>query len=121
MVDGKVVPTLVYRRREHRIDLTELPLTAHADGVRPALDGLEGYHLARWSDSDRIYVAVTDLPAAELADFVTLFRAAAKGERERGANRPLITPQAGAGAQMSQASRRSRGLSHCGAELEPIG
>lgn len=81
VVGGKIAPTLVYRRREHRIDVTELPLAGRGDpAVRHA--SLEGYHLALWSDSDRSYVAVTDLPSAELADFVTLFRAAAKGERE---------------------------------------
>jgi len=81
VIDGKVVPTLVYRRREHRIDVTELPLSGHDDRIL-RLDSLEGYHMARWSDADRSYVAVTDLPVAELADFVTLFRAGAKGERE---------------------------------------
>lgn len=81
VIDGKVVPTLVYRRREHRIDVTELPLSGHDDRIL-RLDSLEGYHLARWGDADRAYVAVTDLPVAELTDFVTLFRAGAKGERE---------------------------------------
>ncbi len=78
---AKIVPTLVYRRREHRIDVTELALTGGGDkNVR--LSSLDGYHLAHWSDSDRAYVAVTDLPEAELADFVALFRSAATGERE---------------------------------------
>jgi anti-sigma factor RsiW len=86
VIDGKVVPTLVYRRREHRIDVTELPLSGHDDG-NLRLESLEGYHLARWNDADRAYVAVTDLPQTELADFVTLFRAGAKGERED-ANKP---------------------------------
>jgi anti-sigma factor RsiW len=81
VVDGKVVPTLVYRRREHRIDVTELALSGPDDG-KVRLESFEGYHVARWSDADRAYVAVTDLPASELADFVTLFRAGAKGERE---------------------------------------
>lgn len=80
-VDGKIVPTLVYRRREHRIDVTELALTGGEDkAVR--LTRLDGYHLAHWSDSDRAYLAVTDLPEAELADFVALFRKAATGETE---------------------------------------
>jgi anti-sigma factor RsiW len=86
VIDRKVVPTLVYRRREHRIDVTELPLSGHDDRIL-RLGSFEGYHLARWSDADRAYVAVTDLPVAELADFVTLFRAGANGERED-ANKP---------------------------------
>jgi anti-sigma factor RsiW len=79
-MDGKIVPTLVYRRREHRIDVTELALSGGGEKTR--LSRLDGYHLAHWSDSDRAYVAVTDLPEAELADFVALFRAAAASERE---------------------------------------
>jgi len=80
VLDGKIVPTLVYRRREHRIAVTELALKGGEEKVR--LSSLDGYHLAHWSDSDRAYVAVTDLPEAELADFVALFRKAAAGERE---------------------------------------
>ena len=79
--DGKVAPTLVYRRREHRIDVTELPLGRDASG-QTRLTSLDGYHVARWSDADRAYFAVTDLPESELADFVALFRKAAAGERE---------------------------------------
>jgi anti-sigma factor RsiW len=86
VIDGKIVPTLVYRRREHRIDVTELALTKADDGIF-RLERLDGYHVARWSDADRAYVAVTDLPEAELADFVALFRKAATGERED-ANKP---------------------------------
>lgn len=81
VIDGKVAPTLVYRRREHRIDVTELPLGRDASG-QTRLTSLDGYHVARWSDADRAYVAVTDLPAAELADFAALFRKAAADERE---------------------------------------
>ena len=61
-------------------------MAGHDDG-NFRLESFAGYHLARWSDADRAYVAVTDLPSAELADFVTLFRNAAKGERED-ANKP---------------------------------
>jgi anti-sigma factor RsiW len=86
VIDGKIVPTLVYRRREHRIDLTELALSGRED-ANVRLESFEGYHLARWSDADRAYIAVTDLPSAELTDFVALFRAGAKGERED-ANKP---------------------------------
>jgi anti-sigma factor RsiW len=80
-LDGRIVPTLVYKRREHRIEVTELPLTGRG-GNGAATTSLDGYHIARWTDSDRAYVAVTDLPEPELADFVTLFRAAVASERE---------------------------------------
>jgi anti-sigma factor RsiW len=80
-LDGRIAPTLVYRRREHRIEVTELPLSGRA-GETIATSGLDGYHVARWSDFDRAYVAVTDLPESELADFVAAFRAAVAAERE---------------------------------------
>jgi len=80
VVDRHVAPTLVYKRREHRIDVSELPLTGADATLR--FSSLEGYHLARWSDADRSYLAVTDLPQSELADFVALFRAAGAVERE---------------------------------------
>ena len=84
-LDGRIVPTLVYRRREHRIEVSELPLAGKASDI-VTKSGFDGYHIARWSDSDRNYVAVSDLPESELADFVALFRAAVGAEREE--NRP---------------------------------
>lgn len=75
----RIAPVLVYSRREHRIDLTELPLQG-AGG--PGFSSLDGLHVARWSDNDRSYVAVSDLPQPELAEFVNQFRAAAVKERE---------------------------------------
>jgi anti-sigma factor RsiW len=80
-LDGRIAPTLVYRRREHRIEVTELPLSGRASQAI-STSRLDGYHVARWSDFDRSYVAVTDLPEPELADFVASFRAAVAAERE---------------------------------------
>jgi anti-sigma factor RsiW len=80
-LDGRIVPTLVYRRREHRIEVTELPLSGRPS-ENIATSRFDGYHVARWSDSDRAYVAVTDLPETELADFIASFRAAVSAERE---------------------------------------
>lgn len=80
-LDGRVAPTLVYRRREHRIEVTELPLAGRPED-KTRMSSLDGFHVARWSDSDRAYVAVTDLPESELADFVAQFRAAVTKERE---------------------------------------
>lgn len=82
-LDSRVVPTLVYRRRAHRIEVTELPV-AGRQGAAVAFGGRDGFQTASWSDADRNYVAVTDLSGAELADFVGLFRAAINAERETG-------------------------------------
>ena len=80
-LDGRIVadPGLSAARTSHRGDGTAAGRQA-TDIVTQS--GFEGYHLARWSDADRAYVAVTDLPAPELADFVTAFRAAVAAERE---------------------------------------
>ncbi len=77
IVAGQPAPTLVYRRREHQIALTELPSSA----LTKARGALQGYASQAWSDGDRGYVAVSDVAPAELALFAELFRKAAAGER----------------------------------------
>jgi anti-sigma factor RsiW len=72
IVDHAPVPTLVYRRREHFISVSELPLR-DAHSWRGAV---EGYHVESWADAERAYVAVSDIDAPELADFAEAFRRA---------------------------------------------
>jgi anti-sigma factor RsiW len=75
LIDGRPAPTLVYRRREHFISVTELPLSqAGGDGATR-----EGYHILRWRDGERAYVAISDIDSDELAGFVGYFRAKAAG------------------------------------------
>ena len=77
VVGATPVPTLVYQRREHWIALTELPLSL-GDGALEAREGtLDGFHLVRWADRERAYVAVSDIDADELSAFAAAFRAAA--------------------------------------------
>ncbi len=75
IVDRRPVPTLVYRRREHLISVSELPLSEASDGSAT----LEGYHILRWQDHERGYVAISDIDATELAAFTAVFRRAAAG------------------------------------------
>ena len=77
IVAGQPAPTLVYRRREHQIALTELS-SASLSSARGAL---QGYSSEAWRDGDRSYVVVSDVAPAELALFAELFRKAAAGER----------------------------------------
>lgn len=70
VVDRRPVPTLVYRRREHLISVSELPLSQAAGGAT----ALEGYHVERWRDGERAYIAISDIDASELAAFAELFR-----------------------------------------------
>jgi anti-sigma factor RsiW len=75
VVDRVPAPTLVYRHNEHVVAVTELPLDA--PGARgPESGTIDGYHVARWSDANLAYVAVSDMDAKTLADFVATFRAA---------------------------------------------
>lgn len=83
--NGQIAPTLVYRRREHRVELTEFPSEAGAQP--PSFSARDGFRIARWRDDDRAFVAVTDLPQAEFADFVQLFRDALLRERETDGSR----------------------------------
>lgn len=85
VVDRVPAPTLVYRKREHLIAVTELPSTmAGARGAR-AIETVDGFHVARWSDANLGYVAVSDIDEKELAAFAEAFRAAVKppGEGSR--------------------------------------
>ena len=64
---------LVYRRREHFISVSELPA---GRGAQPWRGSVDGFHVERWADSERAYVAVSDLDARDLSAFVEAFRAA---------------------------------------------
>jgi anti-sigma factor RsiW len=84
IVDRVPTPTLVYRHNEHVVAVTELPIDAK--GVRAGTGGIEtldGYHVARRSDANLTYVAVSDMDEKALADFVTAFRQAQKPASER--------------------------------------
>ncbi len=69
IVGGRPVPTLVYRRGGHLIAVSEFPLSDAQAGPST----LDGFHVARWSDRERAYVAVSDIEADELSAFVALF------------------------------------------------
>jgi len=69
ILDARPVPTLVYRRREHLISVTELPLSSAGEGTAT----LEGYHVVRWRDRERAYIAISDLDADELKTFTAEF------------------------------------------------
>ena len=47
-----------------------------------AIETIDGYHVARWSDANLGYVAVSDMDEKDLAAFVEAFRAAQKPAAE---------------------------------------
>jgi anti-sigma factor RsiW len=77
IVDRLPVATLVYRRREHWIEVSELPLRLGTPDGSGAPQVLDGYRMRQWSDGARAYVAISDIDEAELTSFVQAFRSKA--------------------------------------------
>jgi anti-sigma factor RsiW len=70
-IDGRRVAAIVYKRREHVINLFLWPATD--GGTRsPRLVRQHNYQMYRWTADGLTWWAVSDLNAAELADFVAL-------------------------------------------------
>jgi anti-sigma factor RsiW len=65
------VATIVYKHAAHTLSLTTLPAGQSVPGQTIA-----GYNVRSWSDGDFTYVAVSDLPSADLATFERAFSAA---------------------------------------------
>jgi len=63
---------IVYRRRQHVIDLYVSP-SAGADS-KPELRDLGGYHLLRWTQNSLSYWAVSDVDPGDLRTFADLIR-----------------------------------------------
>jgi anti-sigma factor RsiW len=82
IVDRIPVPTLVYRKREHLIAVTELPTTVAGARGGSAIETIDGFHVARWTDANLSYVAVSDIDEKDLAAFVKAFNQTAKPAAE---------------------------------------
>ena len=72
-VEGRPAAALVFHRRTHAINLFIWPaaggtLAAHRSGHN-------GYHTECWSQGSLNFFAVSEIPAAELAQFADAFRA----------------------------------------------
>jgi anti-sigma factor RsiW len=75
VVNDIPLPTLVYRRRQHVISLTETTVDKNSPKSF-ASQAKNGFNIIGWSDDGRSYVVVSDLNAAELKSFTQLFREA---------------------------------------------
>ncbi len=64
------VATIVYKHAAHTVSLTTL-----RRGQSVSDQAVAGYNVRSWSDPDFTYVAVSDLPAADLATFERVFSA----------------------------------------------
>jgi len=76
VVAGKPVPALVYRRREHVINLFVLPALP---GDLGATLTRHGYTLRHWNEGDLGFWAASDTAPSELAEFERVFRAVTQG------------------------------------------
>jgi anti-sigma factor RsiW len=72
--DHRTVAVIVYRRRQHQIDLFAWPLNPAVDQQSPA-GTVDGYHLRSWTQDGFRLVAVSDLNGSELDEFVQRWRA----------------------------------------------
>ena len=82
VIDRIPTPTLVYRHNEHLVAVTELALSAKGARGTGAIETIDGYHVARWSDPNLAYVAVSDMDEKALGEFVEAFRRAQKPASE---------------------------------------
>ena len=62
------VATIVYKHAAHTVSLTTL-----RPGQSVSDQAIAGYNVRSWTDGDFTYVAVSDLPAADLATFERVF------------------------------------------------
>jgi anti-sigma factor RsiW len=74
VIDRIPSPTLVYRHNEHVVAVTELPLDVMGARAAGGIETIDGYHIARWSDANLAYVAVSDMDEKTLGEFVEAFR-----------------------------------------------
>lgn len=72
-IDRQKVAVLVYKRRDHTINLFVWPATDRSVRSPQALT-IQGYHVIHWSDGDLTYWVVSDLNEAELREFAGLIR-----------------------------------------------
>ncbi len=74
-IAGRAVAALVYKRREHVINLFVWPAEKNGVGAERAQSSVNnGYNTLHWSGSGMIFWAVSDLNAVELQEFMRRFQ-----------------------------------------------
>jgi anti-sigma factor RsiW len=76
-VDGRPVGALIYRRRQHVINLF-VAQGASAEPRAAKMETVQGFNIRRWSDRGLNYWAVSDLSKEELANFGEQLEAATR-------------------------------------------
>jgi anti-sigma factor RsiW len=75
-LDNRPVAALIYKHRQHTINLFTWPSTGSDSGLRSY--SLRGYHVLRWTRAKMTYWAVSDMSAADLDRFARDFMRGAK-------------------------------------------
>ena len=80
-ISGRVVAALVFRRREHVINVFVWPLAAQGTQSGSPIEETvqDGYHVVHWTEGGMTFWAVSDLNLPELRAFADAFRARARG------------------------------------------
>ena len=73
-LENRPVAALVYKRRNHVINLIIWP-SSHDTHVKTKALARQGYHLVHWSQAGMMYWAISDLNDTELQEFVRLVQA----------------------------------------------
>lgn len=73
-LNGRPVAALVYRRRQHLINVFLWPASGSKDGAAHSVQ--QGYHLLHWTTPEYAYWVASDLGLPELNDFVALLQLA---------------------------------------------
>jgi anti-sigma factor RsiW len=72
-IDGRLAAALIFRRRLHTINLFIWPASRATISSRDLTR--DGYNTESWSQADLNFLAVSEIPASELAQFAAAFRA----------------------------------------------
>ena len=72
-LDNRAVAALVYKRREHPINLFMWPVNRASAAGQGTLDR-QGYHLVHWRQGGMNYWAISDLDVRELEEFARLLQ-----------------------------------------------
>jgi anti-sigma factor RsiW len=78
-LENREVAALVYQRRKHFINVFVWP-SAAGTSSSPTTESQQGYNLMRWSRGGFQFWAVSDVGAADLAEFVRLLEVATASE-----------------------------------------
>lgn len=68
-LDHRPVAALVYRHRQHIIDLFVAPVTGDRKDIPPQSLSRQGYHIIHWAQGGMVFWAVSDVEPAQLGNF----------------------------------------------------